>query len=149
MIAIGADHAGYELKEKIKGLLSSMGLEFKDFGTSSSESTDYPDYAHAVAEAVSKGEADRGILVCGTGIGMAITADKHQGVRAATVESLATAKLSREHNDANVITLGAGLIGDNLARQIVKTWLTTPFGGGRHAKRVDKIMAVERQYLKK
>jgi ribose 5-phosphate isomerase B len=139
MIAIGSDHAGYELKETIKELLKSMGVEFKDFGTTSTESTDYPDYAHAVAQAVNSGQADRGILVCGTGIGMAITANKHQGIRAANVESIASAKLSREHNDANILALGARITPPDLAKEIVKIFLATKFEGGRHQRRVDKI----------
>jgi ribose 5-phosphate isomerase B len=139
MIAIGADHAGYELKEKIKEFLKSLGADFKDYGTSSTESTDYPDYAHAVAQAVSKGEADKGILVCGTGIGMAITANKHQGIRAANVESQEAARLSREHNDANIIALGARLTPTEKAKEIIKVFLTTKFEGGRHQRRVDKI----------
>jgi ribose 5-phosphate isomerase B len=139
MIAIGADHAGYALKEKIKELLTSLRIEFKDFGTTSTESTDYPDYAHSVAQAVSNGEAERGILFCGTGIGMAITANKHTGIRAANVESLESARLSREHNDANILALGARVTPPDLAKEIVKVFLATKFEGGRHQRRVDKI----------
>ncbi|MBI1806713.1 MAG: ribose 5-phosphate isomerase B [Ignavibacteria bacterium] len=139
MIAIGADHAGFEYKEKIKDLLRSMGLEFKDFGTNSSESTDYPDYAHHVAESVSAGKAEYGILVCGTGIGMAIVANKHTGIRASSVESREAAKLAREHNDANVLAIGARLTSWDKAKEIITTFLSTKFEGGRHQRRVDKI----------
>ena len=139
MIAIGADHAGYEMKEKIKTLLKEMGLEFRDFGTMSTESTDYPDYAHAVAESVGAGKAEYGILVCGTGIGMSIVANKHNGVRAGNVESVEAAKLAREHNNANVLALGARLTSWESAREIVKIFLTTKFEGGRHQRRIDKI----------
>lgn len=139
MIALGADHAGYDFKENIKKLLASLGYEFKDFGTMSSESTDYPDYAHKVAEVVSRGEAEFGILVCGTGIGMSIVANKHKGVRAAVVESVPAAKLSREHNNANILALGARIIPWETAAEIIKTFLSTKFEGGRHQRRIDKI----------
>lgn len=139
MIALGADHAGFDYKEKIKILLGSMGLAWKDFGTSSAESTDYPDYAHAVAGAVSTGEADRGILVCGTGIGMSIVANKHRGVRAAAVQSVTAAKLSREHNNANLLAIGARLTTWEEAEKIIRTFLSTGFEGGRHERRVEKI----------
>ena len=139
MIALGADHAGFEVKEKIKALLNSMGMEFQDFGTNSTESTDYPDYAHKVAEAVSSGKAERAILVCGTGIGMSIVANKHNGVRAAVVESVNAAKLAREHNDANVLALGARITPWEQALEIIKTFLSTRFEGGRHQRRVEKI----------
>ena len=138
-IVLGADHAGYEFKEKIKALLKSLGYEFVDYGTSSAESTDYPDYGHRVAEAVSNGTAERGILVCGTGIGMSIVANKHEGVRAAAVESVAAAKLSREHNDANILALGARITPWETTQEIIKTFLTTAFEGGRHQRRVEKI----------
>ena len=138
-IAIGADHAGFEMKEKIKALLTSMGLQFDDFGTDSTESTDYPDYGHKVAEAVSKGNDDYGILVCGTGIGMAIVANKHEGIRAGNVESVEAARLAREHNNANVLALGARLTPWDRAQEIVRTFLATKFEGGRHQRRVDKI----------
>ena len=138
-IAIGADHAGFEMKEKIKELLKSMGLHSQDFGTHSAESTDYPDYAHKVAEAVSKGEADFGILVCGTGIGMSIVANKHDGIRAGNVESVEAAKLSRQHNNANVLALGARLTPWEKAQEIIRTFLATKFEGGRHQRRIEKI----------
>jgi len=139
MIALGADHAGYEYKEKIKKMLQSMGIEFRDFGTNSPESTDYPDYGHMVAEAVSTGKAERGILVCGTGIGMSIVANKHVGVRAAAVESLDAARLAREHNDANVLAIGARTVPWERAQEIITVFLTTKFLGGRHQRRIDKI----------
>jgi ribose 5-phosphate isomerase B len=139
MIALGADHAGFEYKEKIKGLLRSLGFEFRDYGTNSAESTDYPDYAHSVAEAVGSGAAEYGILVCGTGIGMAITANKHNGVRAGNVESVEGAKMARAHNNANVLAIGARLTSWETAAEIVKMFLSTKFEGGRHQRRVDKI----------
>ena len=139
MIALGADHAGYEVKEKIKTMLKSLGLDVQDFGTSSTESTDYPDYAHKVAEAVSSGKVERGILVCGTGIGMSIVANKHKGVRAAVVESVEAIKLARQHNDANILALGARITPWDKAQEIVKTFLSTAFEGGRHQRRVKKI----------
>ena len=147
-IAVGADHGGYELKEMLKGYLGELGYAVVDCGTDSTSSVDYPDYAFAVAELVAQGRAWRGIIVDGAGIGSCMAANKVPGVRAAMCYDQATASNSREHNGANVLTLGAGLIGPNLARQIVKTWLETPFGGGRHARRVDKIMQIERRFLK-
>ncbi len=142
-IAIGSDHAGYHLKEIIKSHLAASNVEVEDLGTSSDASVDYPDYAAAVAGRVASGESDRGILICGTGIGMAISANKVHGIRAASVESLESARLSRAHNDANVLTLGARITPPDLALQIVQTFLATPFDGGRHQRRVDKIMALE------
>jgi len=139
MIALGADHAGYDYKEKIKELLKSLGLEFQDFGTHSSESTDYPDYAHQVAETVSSGKAEYGILVCGTGIGMSIVANKHNGVRASNVESIEGARLAREHNNANVLAIGARLTSWEKAKEIIKTFFSTKFEAGRHQRRVEKI----------
>jgi ribose 5-phosphate isomerase B len=139
MIALGADHAGYEFKEKIKELLKSFRIEFQDFGTDSTESTDYPDFAHKVAAAVSSGKATSGILICGTGIGMSIVANKHRGVRAAVVESVKAAKLAREHNDANILALGVRITAWGTAQEIIKTFLNTTFEGGRHQRRVDKI----------
>jgi ribose 5-phosphate isomerase B len=139
MIALGADHAGYEYKEKIKKLLESMGLEYHDFGTQSTESTDYPDYAYRVAEDVGAGKSEYGILVCGTGIGMSIVANKHNGIRAGNVESVEGAKMARAHNDANVLAIGARLTPWETVKEIVKTFLSTKFEGGRHQRRVDKI----------
>jgi ribose 5-phosphate isomerase B len=138
-IAIGADHAGYQLKDSLKRLLDELGIAYEDFGTSSAHSVDYPDYARAVAEGVSHGTFDRGILVCGTGVGMAIAANKVAGVRSAAIVDTDTAKLTREHNDLNVLTLGARVLPESRAREIVKTFLRTPFEGGRHAMRVSKI----------
>ena len=148
IVAIGADHGGFELKETLKNDLNSMGFDVMDVGTVSKEAVDYPDFAHAVAQSVGTGKAWRGIMIDGAGIGSCIVANKVPGVRAGMAYDVSSAINSREHNDTNVLTLGAGLIGINLAKQIVKTWLTTEFGGDRHAKRVDKIKAVERQYLK-
>jgi ribose 5-phosphate isomerase B len=148
VIAIGADHGGFELKDILKKDLAQWGYEVMDVGTHSKEAVDYPDFAHEVARLVAAGKSWRGIMIDGAGIGSCMVANKVPGVRAAMAYDYASAVNSREHNDANLLTLGAGLIGVNLARQIVKTWLETEFGGGRHAKRVDKIIAVEKQYSK-
>jgi ribose 5-phosphate isomerase B len=145
-IAIGSDHAGYQLKEIIKGRLADSGVEVDDLGTTSDASVDYPDYAAAVADRVASGASDRGILICGTGIGMAISANKVHGIRAASVESLEAARLSRAHNDANVLTLGARITPADLALGIVQTFLATPFDGGRHQRRIDKITALENRH---
>lgn len=142
-IAIGADHAGYQLKDSLKKLLDEMGITHEDFGTSSAQSVDYPDYARQVAEGVAAGRFDRGILVCGTGVGMSIAANKVAGVRAAPIVDTDTARLSREHNDLNVLALGARILPESRAREIVKIFLQTPFAGGRHANRVGKIHAIE------
>lgn len=147
-IAIGADHGGYRLKETLKSYLAELRYAVIDCGTNSEKSVDYPDFALAVAQKVAQQEAWRGIMIDGAGIGSCMTANKVPGVRAAMCYDYATAANSREHNDANLLTLGAGLIGSNQAKLIVKTWLETSFGGGRHARRVDKITAVEKQYLK-
>jgi ribose 5-phosphate isomerase B len=143
VVAIGSDHGGFALKGELKLYLVGNGYEVFDCGTNSAEAVDYPDFAEAVARKVSSGEAWRGVIVDGAGIGSCMAANKVPGVRAAMCYDHATAVNSREHNDANVLTLGAGLIGPTLARQIVNTWLLTEFGGGRHSKRVDKIMAIE------
>jgi ribose 5-phosphate isomerase B len=148
VIAIGADHGGFELKEALKPELKTLGFEINDIGTNSKEAVDYPDFAHAVAQAVGSGKAWRGIMIDGAGIGSCIVANKVPGVRAGMAYDYSSAVNSREHNDTNVLTLGAGLIGVNLAKQIVKTWLTTDFAGGRHTPRVDKIKLVEKKYLK-
>lgn len=148
VVAIGADHGGFELKEMLKPELKTLGFEINDVGTSSKEAVDYPDFAHAVAQLVGSGKAWRGIMIDGAGIGSCIVANKVPGVRAGMAYDYSSAVNSREHNDTNVLTLGAGLIGVNLAKQIVKTWLTTEFAGGRHTPRVDKIKSVEKQYLK-
>ena len=144
-IAVGADHGGYSLKENLKPFLQKQGYQVDDCGTHSSESVDYPDFAFTVAKKVSEGEAWRGIIIDGAGIGSCMAANKVDGVRAAMCYDHATALNSREHNNANVLTLGAGMIEAPLARQIVLTWLNTNFGGGRHARRVDKIMDIERR----
>jgi ribose 5-phosphate isomerase B len=146
-VAIGADHGGFAMKEMLKGELQAK-YTIIDCGTNSTESVDYPDFALAVAEQVATGRAWRGIMIDGAGIGSCMVANKVPGVRAALCYDYASAVNSREHNDANVLTLGAGLIGNALAKQIAETWLKTPFGGGRHGKRVDKIVAVEQKYGK-
>lgn len=144
-IAIGADHAGYELKEILTQQIKELGHDILDMGTGSSCSVDYPDYAELVSKAVSQGEVDRGILICGTGIGMSIVANKFRNVRAALCNDLFTAKLSRLHNDANVLCLGARVVGTGLALEIVKVWLNTEFEGDRHRKRLEKIKTIERK----
>jgi len=148
-VALGADHGGYDMKEDLKSYLGELGYEVVDCGTHSAESVDYPDFAYAVAKLVAEGRAWRGIMIDGAGIGSCMAANKVPGVRAAMCYDHATAVNSREHNDANVLTLGGVLTGASLARQIVKTWLETDFAGGRHARRVDKIMAIEQRFLKK
>jgi len=147
-IAIGADHGGFVLKSILKDDLVSAGYVVTDVGTHSPEAVDYPDFAHAVAKLVSSGQALRGIVIDGAGIGSCMVANKVPGVRATLAYDLSSANNSREHNDANVLTLGAGLIGTNLAKQIVQTWLTTEFGGGRHVRRVDKITAIDQEHRK-
>jgi ribose 5-phosphate isomerase B len=142
-IAIGADHGGFVMKENIKNFLQGKGYSVDDCGTYSTDSVDYPDFAYAVAIKVSEGQAWCGIIIDGAGIGSCMAANKVPGVRAAMCYDHATAVNSREHNAANVLTLGAGLIGLNLARQIVQTWLETDFAGGRHSRRVSKIMNIE------
>ena len=148
VVALGADHGGFELKESLKSTLSELGLDVNDVGTFSKAAVDYPDYAREVAILVSNGKAWRGIMIDGAGIGSCIVANKVPGIRAGMAYDYSSAVNSREHNDTNVLTLGAGLIGINLARQIVKVWLTTEFGGGRHQARIEKITAVEKQFLK-
>lgn len=143
-VALGADHAGVHLKDAVRSLLQSRGIEVQDFGTVDQASVDYPDYAALVGRAVASGEADRGILACGTGLGMAIAANKIEGVRAAPVVDLESARLSREHNDANILALGARVTTADMALQIVATFLDTPFAGGRHQRRLDKIAALDR-----
>lgn len=142
-VALGADHAGYELKEQVKRLLEELGVPYEDFGTISNESVDYPDFAVKVSRGVSSGQFDRGVLVCGSGIGMAMAANKISGVRAASVVDLESARLSREHNDANVLAVGARVTPPDLALEIVRTFLNTPFVGGRHQRRVDKINGLD------
>lgn len=147
-IAVGCDHGGFALKERIAFRLKEQGYAVTDCGTSSADSVDYPDFAHAVATRVSTGEVTYGIIIDGAGIGSAMVANKVPGVRAALCYDLSSANNSREHNHANVLTLGAGLIGTNLALQIVETWLATPWAEGRHENRVNKITDIERQYLR-
>lgn len=142
-IAIGSDHAGFHLKEAVKAKLTEEGVDVVDMGTTSDASVDYPDYAQAVAQRVVSGQSDRGILVCGTGIGMAIAANKVKGIRAASVTDLESARLSRSHNDANILALGERVTSTDQALQIVQTFLDTPFSGGRHQRRLDKIRAIE------
>ena len=144
-IALGADHAGYQLKDEIKQHLEQQGIIVRDEGTSSAESVDYPDYARAVAHDVSEQRADLGILVCGSGIGMAITANKVDGIRAANVSTEYEAQMSREHNNANVLALGARIVKPDAAFRIVDAWLAAQFSGGRHERRVEKIMAIEKE----
>ena len=146
-IAVGADHGGYRLKERIAAELRERGLHVQDCGTDSTESVDYPDFAHAVARAVADGGSRLGIVVDGAGIGSCMVANKVPGVRAATCWDVSSARNSREHNHANVLVLGAGLLGESLALQIVDAWLSTPWGGDRHARRVEKIAEIERRYL--
>ena len=145
-IALGADHAGFHLKEIVKKFLTESGYTCDDLGTSSEESVDYPDFARAVAERVSTGDDDLGILACGTGIGMAIAADKVPGVRAANAFDETTARLAREHNDANVLTLGARVLEDSRALELVRIFLASQFLGGRHQRRIDKISEMDHSY---
>lgn len=149
LVALGADHGGYTLKEALKSVVSEAGYGVIDCGTHNTESVDYPDFAYAVAQLVANGQAWRGIIVDGAGIGSCMAANKVPGVRAAMCYDQATAVNSREHNNANVLTLGAGLIGPNLAAQITRTWLQTGFGGGRHGRRVDKIDAIGARFMKR
>jgi len=147
-ILIASDHAGMELKEDIKQFLSEKGLELVDLGTNNEESVDYPDYGIPVAEKVSSQEVEKGILICGTGIGMSIVANKFPGVSAALVSDLLSATMAKAHNNANVLVIGGRIIGKGLAREMVKTWLESKFEGGRHQLRLDKISEVERQFHK-
>ncbi|KNZ68400.1 RpiB/LacA/LacB family sugar-phosphate isomerase [Thermincola ferriacetica] len=142
-VAIGSDHGGFRLKEEIKKFLTEENIEFKDFGTYSEDAVDYPDISYLVAKAVQKGEYTRGILICGTGIGIGIAANKLPGIRAALCHDTFSARASREHNDANILTMGERVIGPGLARDIVKIWLSTEFAGGRHLRRVQKICQLE------
>jgi ribose 5-phosphate isomerase B len=142
-VAIASDHGGINIREEIKGLMDEMGIEYIDLGCECNTSVDYPDYAVPVAEKVANGEVDRGILVCGTGIGMSIAANKVKGIRCALVHDTFSAKATREHNNSNVLAMGERVIGPGLAREIAKVWLTTEFEGGRHEKRVSKMMDYE------
>ena len=149
MIGIGSDHGGYELKEYIKQHLDEQGIPYKDFGTNSPSSCDYPIYAEAVARAVVSGEVEKGILICGTGIGIGIAANKVQGIRAALCGDCYSAEYTRRHNDANILTMGARVTGSGLACKIVDTFLTTEFEGGRHANRVALISDIEKREREK
>lgn len=148
-IAIGCDHAAVEMKTAVMSLLDKSGAEVMDFGTNGPESVDYPDFGEKVARAVQTGEADRGILICGTGIGMSITANKFTGIRAALCSEPFSARMSRMHNNANVLVMGARVIGPSLAEEITKTWLETAFEGGRHANRLKKIALIEEKNIRK
>ena len=143
MYAIGSDHGGYALKQEIMKHLTERGIEYRDYGTFSTDSCDYPDYGEAVGRAVASGECERGIVVCGTGIGISIAANKVHGVRCALCGDCFSAQMAREHNDANVLALGARVLGPGLALKIVDTFLDAEFQGGRHARRAAKIMALE------
>jgi ribose 5-phosphate isomerase B len=138
-LLLAADHAGFELKEKLKESLDRKGIAYRDLGTTSPDSVDYPDFAHRLADAISRGEAERGVLFCGSGQGMAMAANRHHGVRAALVLDEETARLTREHNDANVLSLAARFTPADRAERILDAFLETPFEGGRHARRVQKI----------
>ena len=138
-IGIGSDHGGYELKESIKEYLNELGVEFVDYGTNSLESVDYPDYGKKLADAVLENQVERGILICGTGIGISITANRIQGIRCALCSDTFSARMSREHNNANILALGGRVVGLGLALDIVKTFLDTEFEGGRHERRINKI----------
>lgn len=146
MIAIACDHGALALKEAIKKHLTERGIEYRDFGTNTLDSCDYPDFAAPAAKAVGSGECERGIVVCTTGIGVSIVANKVKGVRCALLSDLMSAKMTRQHNDTNMMAMGAGVVGEMLALKIVDTWLDTPFEGGRHQRRVDKITALENEW---
>ena len=143
MIGLGCDHGGLELKKTVMEYLDSKGIEYKDFGTYPSDSCDYPVYGKAVAHAVADGQCDKGIIICGTGIGISIAANKIHGIRAALCGDVFSAQMSREHNNANVLCMGERVIGVGLAEMITDTWLQGEFAGGRHERRVDKIAALE------
>ncbi|HMM20869.1 MAG TPA: ribose 5-phosphate isomerase B [Selenomonadales bacterium] len=144
LVGIGSDHGGFRLKEDIKQYLQEQGINFTDFGTCSTDSVDYPDVSREVAQAVADGKCDRGIIICGTGIGVSIAANKIRGIRAALCHDVYSAQMSREHNDANILTMGERVIGMGLARAIVEKWLATEFAGGRHSRRVCMIADLER-----
>ncbi len=146
-IALGSDHGGYELKEYVKKYLDNKGIEYTDYGTNSSESVDYPEFGQKVAEVVKEGKCDRGIVCCGTGIGISISANKVPGIRCALCSDCYSARMSREHNNANVLALGARVIGRDVALEIVDIWLKTEFQGGRHEKRLNKILEIENKYV--
>ena len=147
-IGLACDHGGFELKEELKNFLKSLGVEPIDMGTFNEDSVDCPDFGVLVAEKVSRGELEKGILICGTGIGMSIVANKFPRIRAALANDLYSSRCSREHNDANILIIGGRIIGKELAKEIVKVWLETPFAGGRHRRRLEKIEALEREKFK-
>ncbi|MFJ8234745.1 ribose 5-phosphate isomerase B [Ureibacillus sp. NPDC094379] len=142
-IAISSDHGGNNLRKEIMALLDELNISYEDFGPTSSDSVDYPDYAKPVADGVASGHFDRGILICGTGIGMSIAANKVKGIRCALVHDVFSAKATRCHNDSNILAMGERVIGPGLAREIVQAWLNTDFEGGRHTRRVEKISELE------
>jgi RpiB/LacA/LacB family sugar-phosphate isomerase len=144
-IAIASDHAGLEMKEDLKEFLQSIGVEVVDMGVNDGKSVDYPDYGIPLADRVSRGEVPRGVLVCGTGIGMSILANKFKGVRAALVNDVFTARMAKEHNDANILVIGGRIVGKGLAREMLKTWIEARFEGGRHQTRLDKITELEKK----
>ena len=143
MLAVGSDHGGFALKQEIMKHLTERGIEYHDYGTYSDESCDYPEYGEATARAVASGECDRGIVICGTGIGISLAANKVHGIRCALCGDGYSAEMTRRHNDANMLALGARVLGEGLALKIVDTFLDTPFEGGRHARRIEKLMAIE------
>jgi ribose 5-phosphate isomerase B len=147
-ILLACDHGGYELKEELKAFLKSLGVEPIDMGTFNEDSVDYPDFGILAAERVSRGELEKGILICGTGIGMSIVANKFPKIRAALANDLYSSRCSREHNDANILIIGGRIVGKELAKEIVKVWLETPFAGGRHKRRLEKIQALEKEKFK-
>ena len=147
-IAIGCDHAGVELKKEILALLNNLKIQYIDYGTDGSESVDYPDFGEKVSESVASGKSTRGILICGTGLGMSIVANKFSGVRASLCNDLFSARMSRLHNDANILVMGGRIIGKDLAQEIVRTWVSTPFEGNRHSRRLDKITKIEERLTK-
>ncbi|MED3561681.1 ribose 5-phosphate isomerase B [Bacillus xiapuensis] len=146
-VALASDHGGVNIRKEIAQLMEELGIEYQDFGCECETSVDYPDYALPVAEKVANGEFDRGILICGTGIGMCIAANKVKGIRAALVHDTFSAKATRAHNDSNILTMGERVIGPGLAREIAQIWLTGEFEGGRHANRVNKITEIENKHL--
>lgn len=148
-LALGADHAGYELKEELKDFFAQREIDYYDFGTYDTKSTDYSDWGIKVAQAVAKGKFERGILICGTGLGMSLTANKVPGIRATPCYGIFSARLSREHNNSNILALGGRITGKGLARQIVEEWLEAKFKEGRHKRRVDKITKIESKYLRR
>jgi len=147
-IGLACDHGGFELKEELKAFLKTLGIEPIDMGTFNEDSVDYPDFGVLVAEKVSRGELEKGILICGTGIGMSMVANKFPRIRAALANDLYSSRCSREHNDANILIIGGRIVGKELAKEIVRVWLETPFAGGRHKRRLEKIEALEKEKFK-